>query len=622
MVRDSSNVLHEGNVVPSAFVSYYEQFLGLEGATTPFNDQGLFTQVLSNHKAEFMVREVSNSEIIDALFSIGDDKAPGPDGFTAAFFKKSWDIVVRSQMHKIIANRIKKELRDLVSINQSAFVSGRRISDNILLTQELMRNYHRKRGPSRCAFKVDIQKAYDMVDWGFLRSILVAGLMRRVQIAEDFQYHHNCEQQRIVNLSFADDLFLFAKGHPNSVRVIIDAFEEFKNVSGLVPSIPKSTAFFCNVPNTLKANILSSMPFAEGTLPVKYLGVPLISSRLLYRDCKILVKKLESRVNDWRNKFLSLAGRLQLLMRGFLWCQGEMKKGKAKVAWEAVCLPHRKGGLGIRKLDDFNVALMATHVWCILINKESLWVQWIHSYKLRGRSFWDVPCMGDISWGWRKLLQIQTRIRPFIWHKINNGRSTSMWFDRWVDFCRLHDMLTVRNIVRSGFSLSNTVSDLISNESWRWPHDWSSRFPNVVNIPVSDINSELDDLIVWRDVHGVFHRFTVAGAWDLFVKELKLFMIGSCSLVPHCIPRHIITYELVIKEKLKTQDRLRQWDILHLLAILLWPSRLVDVLAFLIPSKGFSVSNVISQIVLAAMTYCLWNERNSRLFKKKKSTAD
>ncbi|GKA71266.1 retrotransposon protein, putative, ty1-copia subclass [Tanacetum coccineum] len=52
------------------------------------------------------------------------------------------------------------------------------------------------------------------------------------------------------------------------------------------------------------------------------------------------------------------------------------------------------------------------------------------------------------------------------------------------------------------------------------------------------------------------------------------------------------------------------------------PPRLVDVLAFLIPTKGSSVSNVISQIMPAAMTYCLWNERNSRLFKKKKSTAD
>ncbi|GJU18478.1 hypothetical protein Tco_1146444 [Tanacetum coccineum] len=556
MVRDSSNVLHEGNAVPSDFVSHYEQFLGLEGASTPLDDQGLFTRVLAK---------------IYALFSMGDDKALGPDGFTIAFFKKSWDImgseitnavrgffsngkllkelnhtiisliskvstpakitdyrpisycnVLFKCISKIIANRIKEDLGDLVSINQSTFVPGRQISDNILLTQELMRNYHHKRGPPRCAFKVNIQKPYDTVDWGFLRSILVGfgfhptmveWIMRRVQIVEDFQYHHLCEQQCIVNLCFADDIFLFARGHPNFVRVIIDALEEFKNLSGLVPSIPKSTAFFCNVPNVVKASILSSMPFAEDTLLFKYLGVPLISSKLLYRDCKVLVEKLEIRVNDLKNKFLSLAGRLQL-----------MKKGKAKVAWEAVCLPHREGGLGIRRLDDFNVALMTTH-------------------------------------GWRKLLQIRTRIRPFIWHKINNGRSTSMWFDRWADSCPLRDMLTVRNIIRSCFSLSNTVSDLISNGSWRWPHDWSARFPNVVNIPVPDINNELDDVIVWRDVQEDFHCFSVAGAWDSL--RLRADVVDWYHVVwfPHCVPRHALHMWLVIKEKLKTQDRLWQWDV-------------------------------------------------------------
>ncbi|GJW08210.1 hypothetical protein Tco_1570633 [Tanacetum coccineum] len=40
-----------------------------------------------------MIRDVSEQEIKDAIFSIGNDKSPGPDGFTAAFFKESWDIV-------------------------------------------------------------------------------------------------------------------------------------------------------------------------------------------------------------------------------------------------------------------------------------------------------------------------------------------------------------------------------------------------------------------------------------------------------------------------------------------------------------------------------------------------
>ncbi|GKD32326.1 reverse transcriptase domain, reverse transcriptase zinc-binding domain protein [Tanacetum coccineum] len=296
-------------------------------------------------------------------------------------------------------------------------------------------------------------------------------------------------------------------------------------------------------------------------------------------------------------------------MRGFLWCQGDMKKGKTKVAWEVVCLRHREGGLGIRRLADFNVALMTTHIWCILFNKESLWVQWIHSYKLRGRSFWDVPCFGDI----------------------NNGRSTSMWFDRWADPFPLCDMLMVRNIVCSGFSLSNTVCDLISNGSWRWPHDWSARFPNVVNIPVPDINNELYDVIVWRDVHGVFHRFSVAGAWESL--QLRADVVDWYHVIwfPHCIPRHALHMWLVIKEKLKTQDRLRQWDVgpnidLNLLRCplceLVPDSHSLLFFECSFASQGSSVSNVISRLVLAVTTYCLWNEQNSRLFNKKKSTAD
>lgn len=90
----------------------------------------------------------------------------------------------------------------------------------------------------------------------------------------------------------------------------MDALEEFKNVSGLVHIIPKSTAFFCNAPNVNKMAILNFIPFEEGTLLVKYLGVPLIYSRLVYRDCNVLEESLKNWITDWKNKFLSFAGRV------------------------------------------------------------------------------------------------------------------------------------------------------------------------------------------------------------------------------------------------------------------------------------------------------------------------
>ncbi|GJW83315.1 hypothetical protein Tco_0156460 [Tanacetum coccineum] len=108
-----------------------------------------------------------------------------------------------------------------------------------------------------------------------------------------------CVSTTSIQCGINDDLFLFARGHLDSVSVIMDTLEEFMNVSGLVPSIPK---------------------------------IRIISD-------------------------------LEQLMRGFLWCQGEMKKGKAKVAWDSVCLGLKEGGLGIRRLEEFNTALMDTPIW-------------------------------------------------------------------------------------------------------------------------------------------------------------------------------------------------------------------------------------------------------------------
>ncbi|GJU64014.1 reverse transcriptase domain-containing protein [Tanacetum coccineum] len=223
-----------------------------------------------------------------------------------------------------------------------------------------MHNYHLNRGPSRCSFKIDIQKAYDTVSWKFLKDILFGfGFHSRM-----IEWIMTCVTSTSFSINVNGKLHGFFKGRRGLRQGDLMSPYLFTLVMEILTLILK---------RRVKTSILHLMPFEEGSLPIKYLGVPLISSRLLHKDY--------------------------------------MKCGKAKVSWEEVRLPKFEGGLGIRRLENFNVALMTSHIYKLLTNKESLWVRWIHAYKLKDRSFWDVPLAANVSWGWRKLLQIRNRVR-------------------------------------------------------------------------------------------------------------------------------------------------------------------------------------------------------------------
>nr|XP_043629965.1 uncharacterized protein LOC122601267 [Erigeron canadensis] len=84
----------------------------------------------------------------------------------------------------------------------------------------------------------------------------------------------------------------------NYAMVIMEGLEEFKMASRLVPSLPKSTAFICNVLNHVKISILGILPFEEGFLPVKYHGVPLVFARLMIQNRKVLVERAKKRLDD------------------------------------------------------------------------------------------------------------------------------------------------------------------------------------------------------------------------------------------------------------------------------------------------------------------------------------
>lgn len=101
MIRSSiSSILneegkkYEGSEVAEQFVTYFHQFLGVARDVNEINDPGsLFVNKVDVDEANRMVCDITNEEIKDAVFGIDDNKSPGPDGYTAKFYKKAWDII-------------------------------------------------------------------------------------------------------------------------------------------------------------------------------------------------------------------------------------------------------------------------------------------------------------------------------------------------------------------------------------------------------------------------------------------------------------------------------------------------------------------------------------------------
>jgi hypothetical protein len=149
------------------------------------------------------------------------DKAPGPDGFTGAFFRACWEIIkvdVMAAMHslftlnsqgfemmnsanivllskkleasrvtdfrpislihsiakifsKLLANRLAPHLNSMLSNCQSAFIKKKSIHDNFLYVQGTVRKLDKLKLPA-LFMKLDIHKAFDTVNWGYLLEVL------------------------------------------------------------------------------------------------------------------------------------------------------------------------------------------------------------------------------------------------------------------------------------------------------------------------------------------------------------------------------------------------------------------------------------------------------------------
>ena len=142
---------------------------------------------------------------------------------------------------------------------------------------------------------------------------LLNRIFKEDSFKQRFDFHPKCEKDEIVYLCFADDLIIFSEATIASLMTVRAALRSFSDLTGLVPNVLKSSIFFSRVDDEIKTVLKHLLGFPEGTLLMRYLGVPLITTTLKATNCKSLTDKIVERNNAWINKTLSFAGRLQLI---------------------------------------------------------------------------------------------------------------------------------------------------------------------------------------------------------------------------------------------------------------------------------------------------------------------
>lgn len=237
----------------------------------------------------------------------------------------------------------------------------------------------------------------------------------------------------------------------------------------------------------------------------------------MFKCCRLLIDRVKGKVIDWKNRSLSYAGRIQLIasilsamqiywasvymlpkavikdidkiLRGFLWNQNISSNGKSKLSWKAVCRPKNQGGLGFKPLGEWNEVLLMKHVWNIIVKRNSVWGQWVNNAKLKDRNFWDVNVEKGDSWGWKIMVELRDKIKPYVKMEIGDGKSTSIWFDPWYNNEPLSKYITRRAIYDARLHGNETVADMIKADmikegEWNWPEEWCEKFPVLNNIQV------------------------------------------------------------------------------------------------------------------------------------------
>ncbi|XP_060177905.1 uncharacterized protein LOC132607846 [Lycium barbarum] len=333
-----------------------------------------------------LAEQPTMEEVQKAVFELNGDSACGPDGFSGIFYQKCWEVIkadvcsvvkaffegqtlpksiththlvllpkknvvdtfsdmrpislsnfINKVISRVVHDRIDKLLTRVISSNQSGFVKGRNIIENVLLTQEIVTDIRKRGKPANVVIKLDMEKAYDRVSWLYICKVM--GKMRFSPFFIDLIWRLLANNWYSVLLNGQAYGFFHStrgvkQGDPLSPAFFIIAAEvlsralnslfdqsddhgiiqEYEKLSGQMINKRKSSFYlFSKVSQELSEQVETITGFVRGHFPFTYLGVPITHARKKKVDYTELLKKIKDRLQTWKGKLLSYGGKAVLI---------------------------------------------------------------------------------------------------------------------------------------------------------------------------------------------------------------------------------------------------------------------------------------------------------------------
>ena len=238
---------------------------------------------------------------------------------------------------------------------------------------------------------------------------------------------------RVSHLFFADDNVLFYRAIKAECQKVLDILAIYERGTGQKINREKTNIFFSsNTHHQTQSPIQQLLGVSPIRQYEKYLGLPALVGREETRSFIYLKERVWKKLQGWKEKLLSIAGRevlvkaiiqaiptytmscfklpkglikeLEVLIRKFWWGYSGDSRTVHWVSWERLCEAKEVSGMGFKEIEKFNEALLAKQVWRMMHNPDSLCFRVFKARFFLNCSILDAKDPNSSSYAWKSIL--------------------------------------------------------------------------------------------------------------------------------------------------------------------------------------------------------------------------